>query len=98
MEKVITGLTNIVIADVPTPIALPFIFLCKEIIYPVILPSYNDSNTEVSLQNGGYYFALSDNYDLTILGDYYTNGSYGLLNHLMQKICFKGNLDLKINH
>jgi hypothetical protein len=30
------------------------------------------------LQNGGYYFALSDYYDLAILGDYYTNGSYGL--------------------
>jgi lipopolysaccharide assembly outer membrane protein LptD (OstA) len=30
--------------------------------------------TEVSLQNG-YYFALSDHYDLTILGDYYTNGN-----------------------
>jgi lipopolysaccharide assembly outer membrane protein LptD (OstA) len=30
------------------------------------------------LQNGGYYFALSDHYDLTILGDYYTNGSYGM--------------------
>jgi lipopolysaccharide assembly outer membrane protein LptD (OstA) len=30
------------------------------------------------LQNGGYYFALSDNYDLALLGDYYTNGSYAL--------------------
>jgi lipopolysaccharide assembly outer membrane protein LptD (OstA) len=35
--------------------------------------------TEFSLQNGGYYFALSDHYDLTVLGDYYTNGSYGML-------------------
>jgi hypothetical protein len=34
--KVITGLTNLVIADVPTPIALPFIFLLvKRPIYPV---------------------------------------------------------------
>jgi hypothetical protein len=27
----------------------------------IIIPSYNDSNTRgFSLQNGGYYFALSD--------------------------------------
>src|SRR5690606_8523143 len=30
------------------------------------------------LQNGGYYFAISDYVDLAVLGDYYTNGSYGL--------------------
>ena len=29
------------------------------------------------VQNGGYYIAASDFFDLTLLGDYYTNGSYG---------------------
>lgn len=29
-------------------------------------------------QNGGYYFAISDYVDLLAVGDYYTNGSYGL--------------------
>ena len=28
-------------------------------------------------QNGGYYLPINDNLDLTLLGDYYTNGSYG---------------------
>ena len=81
-KKVVTGLTNMVIADVPTPIALPFAFfpMSKETsISGVILPSYNDSNNRgFSLQNGGYYFALDDHYDLTVSGDYYTNGSYGM--------------------
>jgi lipopolysaccharide assembly outer membrane protein LptD (OstA) len=65
-----------VIADVPTPIALPFAYfpmtqetISPESFYPAIMIQI----TEVSLQNG-YYFALSDHYDLTILGDYYTNG------------------------
>ena len=29
------------------------------------------------IQNGGYYFAPSDLFDVTLLADYYTNGSYG---------------------
>ena len=81
-KKVVTGLTNMVIANVPTPIALPFAFfpMSKETsISGLILPSYNDSNNRgFSLQNLGYYFALSDHYDLTVLGDYYTNGSCGM--------------------
>jgi len=100
-KKVITGLTNLVIADVPTPIALPFAYfpLSKETnISGIILPSYNDSNTRgFSLQNGGYYFALSDNYDLTILGDYYTNGSYGMRfeSSYAKRYAFRGNLNFR---
>lgn len=44
-----------------------------------IMPTPGQNNTQgYFLQNGGYYFALSDYYDLAVLGDYYTNGSYGL--------------------
>jgi hypothetical protein len=45
----------------------------------VIFPSFGEQNNRgYFLQNGGYYFALSDYIDLATLGDYYTNGSYGL--------------------
>jgi lipopolysaccharide assembly outer membrane protein LptD (OstA) len=37
----------------------------------------NDSNRGFFAKRR-YYFALSDHYDLTVLGDYYTNGSYGM--------------------
>ncbi len=81
-KKIVTGLTQMVIADVPTPIALPYGYFPlsqEKSVSGIIVPSYNDSNTRgFSLQNGGYYFALSDNYDLTVLGDYYTNGSYAM--------------------
>jgi hypothetical protein len=44
-----------------------------------IIPTPGQNNRQgYFLQNGGYYFALSDYYDLAVLGDYYTNGSYGL--------------------
>ncbi|MFC5683797.1 putative LPS assembly protein LptD [Flavobacterium sp. MAHUQ-51] len=103
-KKVITGLTNLVIADVPTPIALPFAFfpMSKETsVSGLILPSYNDSNTRgFSLQNGGYYFALSDNYDLTVLGDYYTNGSYGMRfeSAYAKRYKFRGNVNVRFEN
>jgi lipopolysaccharide assembly outer membrane protein LptD (OstA) len=103
-KKVITGLTNMVIADVPTPIALPFAYfpMTKETnISGIILPSYNDSNTRgFSLQNGGYYFALNDHYDLTVLGDYYTNGSYGMRfeSSYAQRYKFRGNINVRFEN
>ncbi len=78
-KKVVTGLTNMVIENVPTPIALPFAFfpMTQESQSGLIIPTFNDTRDRgYSLQNGGYYLALSDHYDLAILGDYYTNGSY----------------------
>lgn len=100
-KKIITGLTNMVIADVPTPIALPFAYfpMTKETsVSGIILPSYNDSNTRgFALQNGGYYFALSDNYDLTAIADYYTNGSYGMRfeSSYAKRYQFRGNVNFR---
>ncbi len=103
-KKVVTGLTNMVIANVPTPIALPFAFfpMSKETsVSGILLPSYNDSNNRgFSLQNGGYYFALSDHYDLTLLGDYYTNGSYALRGETSyaKRYSYRGNLNVRFEN
>lgn len=103
-KKVITGLTHMVIANVPTPIALPFAYfpMSKETsVSGLILPSYNDSNNRgFSLQNGGYYFALSDHYDLTVLGDYYTNGSYGMRfeSSYAKRYKFRGNVNFRFEN
>ena len=99
-KKVVIGVTNMVIADVPTPIALPFAYfpMTEKSNSGIIMPTYNDSNLRgFSLQNGGYYFALSDSYDLSVLGDYYTNGSYGLRfqSNYAQRYKFNGNLNLR---
>lgn len=80
-KKVIVGPTNLVIADVPTPIFLPFAYfpMSETSSSGFIIPTPGQNNRQgYFLQNGGYYFALSDFYDLAVLGDYYTNGSYGL--------------------
>ena len=102
-KKVVVGFTNMVIADVPTPLALPFAFfpMTEKSRSGLIIPSYNDSNTRgFSLQNGGYYFALSDHYDLAVLGDYYTNGSYAIRfeSSYAKKYKFSGNINIRIEN
>ncbi|MGL2964395.1 putative LPS assembly protein LptD [Flavobacterium sp. RSB2_4_14] len=99
-KKVVVGLTNMVIADVPTPLALPFAFfpMTEKSRSGIIVPTYTDSAQRgFSLQNGGYYFALSDSYDLSVLGDYYTNGSYGLRfqSSYGKRYSFNGNINLR---
>ncbi|WP_445715818.1 putative LPS assembly protein LptD [Flavobacterium sp.] len=80
-KKVVINSTQMYIADVPTPIWLPFGYfpMTETSTSGFIMPTPGQNNQQgYFLQNGGYYFALSDYYDLAILGDYYTNGSYGL--------------------
>lgn len=80
-SKIVTGFVNMYIADVPTPLGLPFGYfpLTDKQASGFIIPSYGENrNRGFFLQNGGYYFAISDYVDLAVQGDYYTNGSYGL--------------------
>lgn len=102
-KKVVVGLTNMYIADVPTPIGLPFAFfpMTEKSQSGVIIPTFTDTRRQgYSLQNGGYYFALSDYYDLTFLGDYYTNGSYALRfeSSYAQRYRFRGNVNLRFEN
>ncbi|APY00228.1 putative LPS assembly protein LptD [Lacinutrix venerupis] len=80
-KKIVASTAQMFIYDVPTPIIVPFAFfpLSKKQTSGVIFPSFGEQNDRgYFLQNGGYYFAISDYLDLAVLGDYYTNGSYGL--------------------
>ena len=80
-KKIVAGLSNLVIADVPTPVFLPFAYFplgknrTSGFIFPAIQTS--TSNRGIGIQNGGYYFAVNDHVDLELLGDVYSNGSWG---------------------
>ncbi|HET8736618.1 MAG TPA: putative LPS assembly protein LptD [Pricia sp.] len=79
-KKVIAGFSNLYIADVPTPIGLPFAYFPLTVgrTAGVMMPTFgNDPDRGYFLQNGGYYIPFSDYADLTLTGDFYTNGSYG---------------------
>jgi lipopolysaccharide assembly outer membrane protein LptD (OstA) len=99
-KKVVTGLTNMVIEGVPTPIGVPFAFfpMTEKSTSGIIVPTFGQTNQQgYFLQNGGYYFALSNHYDLAILGDYYTNGSYALRGEssYAKKYKYQGNFNLR---
>lgn len=102
-KKVVVGPTHLVIADVPTPIFLPFAYfpMSETSTSGFIIPTPGQNNRQgYFLQNGGYYFALSDYYDLAVLGDYYTNGSYGLRaeSSYGKRYKFSGRFDLRFEN
>ena len=99
-KKIVTGVTNLVIEDVPTPIGLPFAFfpLSQGSVSGFIIPSFGDTNLRgYYLQNGGYYFAFSDMVDLTLLGDVYQNGSnaFNAQSQYRKRYKYSGNLNLR---
>ncbi len=102
-KKIIVGTSNLVIADVPTPLFLPFAY------FPIgdkrssgfIIPSWGQNNQQgYFLQNGGYYFAINDYLDLTVTGDLYTNGSWGLRgdSNYIKRYKFNGNFSIRFEN
>ena len=81
-KKIIVGTSNLVIADIPTPLFLPFAYfpLGEKSISGFLIPAFDtgSSNRGIGFQNGGYYFAINDYVDLAVRGDAYSNGSWGL--------------------
>ncbi|MCH3970529.1 MAG: LPS-assembly protein LptD [Prevotella sp.] len=80
-KDVIFGPAYLVVADVPLPFAIPYGFFpfTKHYSSGFIMPSYGDENARgFYLRNGGYYFAVNDDWDLKLLGEIYTEGSWGL--------------------
>ncbi len=80
-DKIVTGPIYMTIADIPLPLALPFAMIpnTKGKKSGLIIPTYGESaNRGFYLENGGYYWAINDNYDLQVLGDIYTRGSWGI--------------------
>ena len=80
-KKIVSGPANLVIADIPTPLFIPFGF------FPIqdkqssgfIMPTYgNETNRGYNLRNGGWYFSINDYMDLALRGDIFTLGSWKL--------------------
>ncbi len=80
-KDVVTGPAYLVVADVPLPFAIPYAFFpfSKKYSSGLIMPTYGDeSERGFYLRDGGYYFALGDKWDLKLLGEIYTKGSWGV--------------------
>ncbi|MGB1445840.1 MAG: putative LPS assembly protein LptD, partial [Flavobacteriaceae bacterium] len=90
--KIVASLSNLYIADVPTPVFVPFAYFpagdSKESGF--IFPTLGESNQRgYFLQNMGYYIPFSEYFDINLTGDYYTNGSYGFRWDTRYKVNYK---------
>ena len=81
-KKIIVGTSNLVLADVPTPLFLPFAYfpMTDRAVSGFLVPAFDtgSSNRGIGFQNGGYYFAINDYVDLALTGDAWSNGSWGI--------------------
>jgi len=98
-KKIITGPALLEFSGVPTPLAIPFGFFPnqKKQSSGIVFPFYGESSNQgFFLRNGGYYFAINDYVDLSIIGDIYTKGSWNikLNSNYKKKYRFQGNLNI----
>ena len=98
-DKIITGPMYLEIGGVPTPLGLPFGYFpnTKKRHSGIIIPTYGNSEAlGFYLKEGGFYWGISDRTDMTIRGDIYSNGSFGLrtVNNYMVNYKYSGALSL----
>ena len=97
-RDVVFGPAYLEVMGVPLPLFMPFgffPFLEGDYASGIIVPSYGDEMERgFSLKDGGYYFALSDYFDLKVLGEIFTKGSWGLSgeSRYKKRYKFSGNL------
>ncbi len=80
-KDVVFGPAYLVVCDVPMPLGIPYGFFpfTKSYSSGFIMPTYGDESARgFYLRDGGYYFAMSDKWDLKLLGEIYTKGSWGI--------------------
>jgi hypothetical protein len=81
-KKIISGPGNLVLEGIPLPVALPFGFFpiqTKKAASGILIPKVGQEQARgYNLTEGGYYFAISNYFDLAIKGNIYTNGTWML--------------------
>ena len=99
---VATGPFNLVIADIPTPLGLPFgIFpMPSKQNSGIIPPRYGEERRRgFFLQDFGYYFDVNDYVNLTLLGSIFSKGSYGfsVISDYYKRYAYRGGLNFQFN-
>lgn len=98
-KNVVFGPAYMVVEDVPIPfLCLPFGFFPFTSSYSsgILIPTIGDELEKgYYLKDGGYYFAINDNIDLTLTGDIFTKGSWGLKasTNYVKRYKFSGSFD-----
>lgn len=80
-KSMITGPINMRIYDVPTPLVLPFAYIPmgEDRSAGIIIPSFGERNdVGFFLEGGGFYLPIGEYLDLSVTGEIYTKGSWGI--------------------
>jgi len=81
-KKIISGPGYLVLEGIPLPVALPFGFFpiqTKKAASGILIPKIGQEQLRgYNLTEGGYYFAISEYFDLALRGNIYTNGTWML--------------------
>lgn len=97
----VAGFSQLEISGIPTPVVVPFGFypLVDGLSSGIIFPADFDSNPELGLgvRGVGYYFPISDHFDLTLTGDFYSRGTHRIyaLSNFKKRYKYSGTIDLK---
>lgn len=99
-DKIVTGPADLKIAGIPTPLAMPFGFFPnkKGKANGLILPRPFDSEAlGFGLSEGGYYWGINDNLDLTLTGDIYARGSFNVnaKSNYIKRYKYNGNFGVR---
>ncbi|MCL1822491.1 MAG: hypothetical protein FWG22_06675, partial [Prolixibacteraceae bacterium] len=101
-NKIITGPAYMVLEDFPLKFPmLPFGYFPSTPTYSsgIIIPSYGEeANRGFFLREGGYYWAASQYFDLAVLGDIYSKGSWGARMRTNYKVRYKFSGNLNFNY
>lgn len=98
-DKIVTGPAYLVVENAPTPLAVPFGMFPnkKERTSGIVIPQYGQSpSLGFFLLNGGYYLGYSEYFDLKILGDLYSRGSWAgrTISTYRKRYKYNGSFDL----
>jgi hypothetical protein len=100
-DKIVTGPVYLVIEDVPLPLALPFGFFPnkKGQASGIKMPSYGEEvNRGFYLEDGGYYWGISDYMELYLLGNIYSRGSWAFKPSLNYRKRYKYNGGINLSY
>lgn len=101
-KKIVSGPGNLVVEGIPLPLAIPFAFIpiqTKKAASGLIIPRYGEERVRgFSLTEGGYYFAISDYFDLAVKGSIYANGSWIATAQTNYKRLYKYNGNFSFNY
>jgi len=102
-SSLITGPVQMYIEQVPTPLIMPFAILpfSEKRSAGILIPSFGEREDVGFFLNGiGYYQPIGEHFDLKVLADIYTKGSWNLrpeMNYL-KKYRYSGNFSADIGN